>query len=200
MSISRLVACASLLAATATQGATLVGDTIDGFVNFVGYSDPADNYFLPGLGFVPPGACQDGGARAVVSSPNAACGAEFQFENPGVGTISVDVDANTVRVDNHVLTHTGYYAQVFRISDLDFDAGSIASVIELEDGYSNGGMAFTFGADWLELSWAGGSVSPGTMTASYRLATTPVPLPAAAWLFASALVVFGWRRGRGAAS
>ena len=163
---------------SSTAQATLLGDTINGDLLVYGI---VGNYFLPANGLVPAGACQSAAASSVISDPNAACGAEFQFEN-AFAVLNTDVSGDQVSITTDFKVDAILGGFFMTLSDLDWlpDPGFVTGIVELSDNYSGAGVVANFGSDSLSFDWTGGSVTAGTsFVATYQIAAShQVPAPA----------------------
>lgn len=184
----------SFLVAPSVYAMSILNDDVVGELFFTNSPNPTTNYFLPGNGVVPVGACQGPGAISTVNDPNPACGNEFVVDD-GVGRLDVDITGTGITllgVFNQNVPSA--FSQRIVISDIDVvGGGSIVDVVELADNLPNGGFAFTFTDDSVTFEWAGGNVGPATLVADYQLVFSSVPVPSTLFLMCGALSGFFYR-------
>lgn len=130
-------------------------------------------------------------------------GGTVTVEDPGVeigeivvgNSVNVDILASSVDVWIAPINVQGF-SFTLNLSDLDWlpEPQIIVDVIRTSSSNPAYNPLVEFGPDHLFLGFA--PIAGETYIASYELVTAPVPIPAAAWLFGSALGLVGWMRRR----
>ncbi len=170
---------ALLLALCIPAQADLLGTTVTGSLKFDGN---INNYFDPAHAFVPAGYLNAAGTTVTIASPAV----EFGFDD--------GFNLDTANFTGAQLTITDVVEQSgqtdFNVTMTFTDAAFAGmNVVELGDVFPNGGFTAALAGDVLTLTWAGGAVNPGTLTATYAL--TAVPEPASIAFFGTILAGIG---------
>lgn len=169
--LTPVVIAFSSLISSAAISATLIGDTV------------VAEYYYPNQG-------------TVFSSDSFVVGAGVEASCPGTSGIcdtliepyTLDFGANTIRFDqtgtNNAYQSTAFNGWVF--TDLDFGAGigDVSLSFSGLPGLSDSDLTFTSDSITLNLANVGNVGDPNY----WELTITEVPIPAAAWLFGSAVI------------
>jgi hypothetical protein len=187
--------CAFVLTPFAAQ-ATLIGDTIQGEINFLGF--PGINFFDPANGQVPPPPDSSGiQPSAVVIDPDPTF-PEFAYTDGTCGgcrvNIHADVDASTVEIREFLINNSNPAINILGwdvwLEDLDWidNPGEIVGVDITSSDFT--GLTTSFTADSVHISYPGGQdIDPNSLTdprtelvTLLTLQTVHIPEPASGML------------------
>lgn len=156
-------------ATTANAGVTLVGDTVD-----AGIYRTIDNGYgigrAVGFGLDAPFVVQDGPAD------------KKQYS----GTFTLDVDADSFKIDFMNAPYGWQPGIVFRLHDLDFSNGAALKSLAVDSNLT--GYGLTTGADFIEISLGGVHIGHNAyFKGTFATAAEEVPEPSSVALMALAL-------------
>jgi hypothetical protein len=177
--VRKIILAAALSACSLNAGASLVGDTVSSTHVFYNGNYEIDTVSVTN------------DSSDLMAGPDSST------------SYTIDVNAENIYINVSGTWNSGHGFNGFKIFDLDDSSGLGLSAIDVDTDISNwtlDRLVFTHDQIWILLagdgfgSLGGYSVEPFYIDLSLTFDAVVVPIPAAVWLFGSALVGLGWMR------